>query len=154
MKKRDELEYNKWVDHLNNTRERTNYAIRRMDLLIISICGGGIYIIFETIREMKGYEVDFENEGTLIFSGITFLFGITTNFISQVTGYRANHHEENYTQLMLKKIEKKDYDKEKMHNYNCGVDNYNKWTNVLNIASIALMFIGLALLTIFNYHLV
>jgi len=153
VKKRDELEYNKWVDHLNNTKERTNYSIRRMDLLIISISGAGIYIIFETIREMKGYKIDMENGTLLLISGICFLIAITSNFISQVTGYHANNNEECYTQLELRKIEKKDYDECEKKKYNNKVDMYNKWTDRLNLSSIVLMFLGLVLLAIFNYYL-
>ncbi|KAB5490891.1 hypothetical protein [Flagellimonas hadalis] len=153
VKKRDELEYNKWVDHLNNTKERTNYSIRRMDLLIISISGAGIYIIFETIRELKAYKINVEHENLLLISGICFLVAITSNFISQVTGYHANNNEECYTQLELRKIEKRDFDECEKNRYNGKVNKYNKWTDALNLSSIILMFLGLGLLTAFNYYL-
>lgn len=153
VKKRDELEYNKWVDHLNNTKERTNYSIRRMDLLIISISGAGIYIIFETLREMKGYQIALENENLLLISGISFLIAIASNFISQATGYFANNYEECYILIELRKIEKKDYDECEQKKYNEKVNFYNKATDVTNIASIILMFVGLVFLAWFNYYL-
>ncbi len=153
MKKKKELEYNKWVDHLNNTKERTNYSIRRMDLLIISISGAGIYIIFETLREFKTDGLYFENKTILLLSGIAFLLGITTNFISQITGYHANNNEECYIQEELRRIEGKNYKEEDINKYNCNVNNFNKATDILNTSSILLMFIGLLLLTVFNYYL-
>lgn len=153
VKKKDHLEYNKWVDHLKNTKERTNYSIRRMDLLIISISGAGIYIIFETIRELKTGGVSLESPRLLLWSGIAFLLAITANFISQLTGYYANNHEECYALLKLRKIEGKKYKKTDMGYHNDKVDFYNTATDILNISSIVLMFIGLVLLAVFNYHL-
>jgi len=153
MKKKNEIEYNKWLDHLKNTKERTIYSIRRMDLLIISISGAGLYIIFETIRELKGYEVNFDHENFLFVSGISFLLSISTNFISQLTGYNANNNEEAYAQIELKRIEKKKIDLEEKERINRKVENYNRATDILNMASVFLMFIGLGFLTAFNYFL-
>ena len=81
MKKKNQLDYNAWNEHLNNTKERTNYSIRRMDLLIISICGAGIYIIFETLREFKTGKIPIENSTLLLICGLCFLKAIIFNFI-------------------------------------------------------------------------
>ncbi len=153
MKKKDEIEYNKWLSHLNNTKERTIYSIRRMDLLIISIGGAGLYIIFETIRELKGYEVDFDHENFLFVSGVSFLLSISTNFISQLTGYYANSNEEAYAQIELKRIEKKAIDECEKKKIDRRVDKFNLATDILNITSVFLMFIGLGFLAGFNYFL-
>lgn len=153
MKKKDQLEYNKWVDHLNNTKDRTNYSIRRMDLLIISISGAGIYIIFETIRELKTGGIALDHPRLLLWSGITFLIGITSNFISQLTGYHGNNYEEEYSQIVLRKIEKKDFDECRRKLLNARINKLNLLTDILNITSMILMFVGLTLLAFFNYHL-
>jgi hypothetical protein len=157
VKKKKQIEYNKWVSHLENSKERTNYAIRRMDLLIITISGGGIYVILESLRELKTSEelspILSENKTVLILSGIFFLLCITLNFVSQLTGYQANTNEECYVQQELKKIENKDYDKCAQDNFNKKSRDFDKATDVLNNTSIFLMFLGLVFLAIFNYHL-
>jgi len=145
--------YNAWNEHLNNTRERTNYSLRRMDLLIISICGAGIYIIFETLREFKTGEIGIENDNILIATGIFFLLAITINFISQITGYHANNNEEKFIIMELDKIQERKINEQEQKSLNANVTSYDSWTSILNIASIGLMFLGLIFLAIFNYKL-
>lgn len=147
-----ELEYNSWKDYLNSTRERTFYSIQRMDLLIIAICGAGIYIFFETIREFKpeSGELIMNNAGVLILSGIAFLLGILSNFISQWTGYLANTYEENYCNLRLSELRGDKIKEKKLNKLDEDIKFYNNWTKSLNMLSIIIMFIGVTLLTIFN----
>ena len=154
MNKKKELKYNAWNKHLNNTRERTNYSIKRMDILVISICGGGIYIIFETLREFKTGGIKIEFPVLLILTGVSLLLAIMTNFISQITGYVANDTEEKFIYLELKKIDGKKIDKCEQDAYNKKVTKFNLLTDIFNISSITLMFIGLVLLAIFNYLLI
>ncbi|MCA0154539.1 hypothetical protein [Winogradskyella vincentii] len=154
MKKKDSYRYNKWISHLNNTKDRTNYSVRRMDLLILAISGSGIYIIFETLREFKTGQINIENSSLLIWSGVIFLLCIISNFISQITGYQANTNEEKYIQEELCKMEGENYDECAQKDFDSKVINFNKWTNVLNTISITLMLIGLLLLAIFNYLLI
>ncbi|OBX17734.1 MULTISPECIES: hypothetical protein [Bizionia] len=153
MKKKNQIRYSAWNEHLNNTRERTNYSIRRMDLLIISISGAGIYIIFETLREFKAGRVEFDYSGILLISGLCFLVAIISNFISQKTGYYSNDYEEKFICIELNKIRGKDIDACKQDEYDRKVKKYNRITNSLNIASIILMFFGLILLALFNFNL-
>jgi hypothetical protein len=153
MKKKNEIKYNAWNEHLNNTRERTNYSIRRMDLLIISICGAGIYVIFGTLKEFKVGNVKIEDSTLLLICGLCFLTAIISNFISQKTGFYSNDYEEKFISLELKKIQGKEIDSCEQENYNKKVRDFNKATNILNITSIFLMFVGLVLLAIFNFSL-
>ncbi|TYC14768.1 hypothetical protein ES677_05150 [Bizionia gelidisalsuginis] len=153
MKKKNQIKYNAWNEHLNNTRERTNYSIRRMDLLIISISGGGIYILFETLREFKTGKVDIENTALLLFCGLCFLVAITSNFVSQKTGFYSNDNEEKFINLELKKIQGESIDTCEQKGYDKNVIKYNRITNVLNLISIFLMLVGLILLAIFNFSL-
>jgi hypothetical protein len=153
MKKKNQLKYNAWNEHLINTRERTNYSIRRMDLLIISICGAGIYIIFETLREFKTGKVIIDNSTILLICGLCFLIAIISNFISQKTGFYSNNNEEKFISLELKKIQGKKIDSCEKEEYDRKVIRFNKVTNVLNVTSIFLMLIGLVLLAIFNFSL-
>ena len=153
VKKEDQIKHEKWTAHRANTKERKFYATRRMDLLIISISGAGIYIIFETLREFKTGKVQIDDTGLLIWSGIPFLFAITLNFISQLSGYSANKYEDLYSTLEIKKIEGEDIDMEKQNEYDCKSKIYNKITSILNVTSMLFMFVGMFLLAIFNLYL-
>ena len=153
MKKKDKIKYSNWSDHLNNTRDRTNYAARRMDLLIISICGAGIYIVFETFRAVASKDIEILDSSVLKISGIVFLMAITSNFISQLTGYYANNEEEKYTLLEICKIEGKKIDECQQKTHDESSKKFTKATNILNAVSMGLMFIGLFLLAYFNYSL-
>lgn len=154
MKKKDITEYEKWVSHLNNTKDISNYSIRRIDLLVISISGAGLYIIFETLREFKTGSILIDNKNVLIWSGLTLLFGVMVNFISQITSYFANVNEEKYIYEELKRIEGKKFDECFQSKLDSKVKFYNRLTDFTNITSIVLMFVGLILLSIFNYLLI
>jgi hypothetical protein len=154
MKKKNRNKYNNWLNHLNNTKDRTNYSIRRMDLLVIAISGAGIYIIFETLREFKTGKIEIENSTILIWSGVILLLGIISNFISQVTGYHGNNNEEKYIVEELKKIEGKKHDACLQKEYDNKVNQFNFWTDLLNVVSIVFMLVGVFLLAIFNYLLI
>ena len=49
----DEFDLNWWVRHRERTLEHKWYAIGRLDLLVISISGGGLYIVFEILKFLK-----------------------------------------------------------------------------------------------------
>jgi hypothetical protein len=153
MKKKKESKYNAWNEYLNNTKERTNYAIRRFDLLIISISGGGIYILFETLREFKTNNVEIENPKLLLFSGLLLIIAIVINLFSQYTGYWSNNFEEKYINLELSKIKGEGIDKKQQKKLNRKVKTLNFWTELFNISSLLLMIIGIILLTVFNFSL-
>ena len=153
MKKNNELLYEAWNDHLKNTRERTNYSIRRFDLLIISISGAGIYVVFETLKELKSGTIKAEFPKLLLIAGILFLISIISNFISQRTGYAANNNEESYINLELQKIRGKKIDECLQESINKKVSYYNLWTTRLNYLSMILMLLGLVLSVVFNYSL-
>jgi len=153
VKKKDQLKYNAWNEHLNYTRERTNYSIRRMDLLIISICCAGIFIIFQTLKEFKIGNVKIEDSTLLLICGLCFLVAIISNFISQKTGFYSNNNEEKFISLELSKIQGEKIDDCKQERYDKNVEKFNTATNILNLTSISLMLIGLVLLAVFNFSL-
>ena len=153
MKKKNEILYKEWSEHLNQTKERTNYSVRRFDLLIISISGAGLYIIFETLRELKTGNIESNNSWLLIISGILFLFSIISNFISQKTGEKSNTYEEKYIYMELDSIKGLKIDRLEQERLDTEVQFYNKCTEILNNTSMIFMLVGLVMLGIFNYLL-
>ena len=127
------------------------YSIQRIDLLIVSFCGGGIYICLETVKHFS--------EKNLIISplikicGGFFLLGIILNFLSQHYGFKCNEKDYLMCDAMLAKDkmlnDKRHELDEEIRNYDILSEKYSKNTKALNLASMITMFIALVLLGIF-----
>jgi len=153
MKEKKKIQYEAWSKHLEVTKERTLYSSRRMDLLTITFCGAGIYIIFETLKEINKKTLIVDDILILKLSGLFFLISIILNFISQHTAYKANKLEEEYVTIKLEKIKGEEIDKKELKETDKKVDSFDKATGVLNFCSTIFMLIGLILIAIFNYSL-
>ena len=153
MDKREEYKYDKWKTYLEDTRKKTNYSVQRMELLIISISGGGLYLIFQIVKEIKISRITIENPRYLFIPGILFLVAIGSNFISQITGYKANSLEEELIQNELSIMEGEEIEKEVQNSLEKRIEKFNQITSFLNYLSIAFMFLGLVCLTFFNLSL-
>ncbi len=129
------------------------YSIQRIDLLIVSICGAGIYVCLETIKYLseKGYDLNI----LIRISGGLFLFGIMTNFLSQILGYNSNKQdflmcqteidiEEKITNGEQSEITAED--KEEIDEYDERSEMFSKLTDRFNYLSMGFMFFGLILL--------
>lgn len=153
-KKRKQEIHDEWKEHLLNSKERTIYSLKRIDLLIISISAAGIYIIFETLREFKTGGVAIEYPLIIFTSGLSLMLAIISNFFSQKTGYNANKYEEKYTAIELERIKGEEVDDCIQKEYDKKTKLYNWWTNNLNTFSIVFMIVGLILLSIINYLII
>ena len=67
------------------------YSAQRIDFLIITICGAGIYTVLETIK--FAIEKEIADVNLLKVSGGIFALSIVINFLSQLTGKWSNHHD-------------------------------------------------------------
>lgn len=118
------------------------YSMQRIDLLIISICGAGIYICLETIKYFseKGEDISI----FIRISGGLFLLGIIINFLSQIFGYKANEQDYLMCDAEIeagKNINKKE--QQIIDQYDAKSEKFSKRTVRLNYISIGLMFMGL-----------
>lgn len=126
------------------------YSMQRIDLLIVSICGAGIYVCLETIKYLSDKYLCISY--FVRISGGLFLLGIIANFLSQIFGRNAN--KEDY--LMCKtEIEAgeviSESERKKIDEHDKKSDFFSKITNQLNYISMVLMFLGL--ITIMIYFL-
>lgn len=153
MRRKKQLVYDRWKDHLANTRSRTNYSLKRMDLLIISISGAGLYVIFETLREFKAGKVAVNDTSLLFWAGIFFLISIVVNFLSQISGYIVNTKEETYALRKLEEIEGYQIDYTVLSKLDKKIGRLNILTAILHYSSIISMFLGLIVLVVFNFDL-
>jgi hypothetical protein len=131
-----------------NAWEAWIYSMQRIDTLIITICGAGIYVVLESLKNFT------EHPLTIMWlvksSGLLFLTAIIVNFVSQYTGKKANHYEYCWC---VKKLESGETPTEiqlgSLHKLDCLADIYSKWTDSLNIISMIFMFGGLITIMIF-----
>ncbi len=124
------------------------YSIQRIDLLIISICGAGIYLCLETMK--FSFENNLPITNTLKGAAIIFLFSIVVNFMSQFLGYKAN--EKDYLKFETE-IEAGDNISEhqisEIINYDESAECYSNFTIWFNYLSVVLMFAGLILTIVY-----
>lgn len=138
------------------------YSIQRIDLLVISICGAGIYVCLETVKYLASNSVLLLPTNLIKVSAGCFLLGIISNFVSQHYGYRANF--ESYLMYdcevetddinSLENID--DNHRERLSKLNCESEDFEKksekfsnLTTNLNYLSTGFMFIGLILTFLF-----
>lgn len=146
----DEFDLNWWVRHRERTLEHKWYAIGRMDLLIISISGGGLYIVFEILKFLKTSNLTVDTE-LLKISGIAFTTAIVINFLSQLSGYYANKYEARWARMKISETRNQPFDKNEMLKVDLVVDFFNKVVSIANGISILALVAGVIILTIFNY---
>ncbi len=61
MEGEKKAKYEAWNEHLKHTKQLTHYSTQRLDLLLIAICGSGIYIVFESLKAIKSETLGLEN---------------------------------------------------------------------------------------------
>ena len=145
-KKKVELE--RWIKHREQAYTHSFYSSQRFDLLIISISGAGIYIVFETMRFIKENCFDY-SLFCLIGAGIVFTLAIMLNFGSQLTAQKANSDEVEWTDLTIDDIMGENSDQSKIDNLDLSSTKYDKATSWLNYFSAGFMASGVILLLIF-----
>ncbi|RVT72755.1 hypothetical protein EOD40_15190 [Flavobacterium sufflavum] len=129
------------------------YSIQRIDLLIVSFCGAGIYVCLETIKFLN--EKKMPCDYLIKIAGGIFLLGIILNFLSQHFGFKSNQQDYLMCESLidannknLKKCKRKLL-KEEANQYDICSEKYSKLTNILNYFSMGAMFLGLILLLIY-----
>ncbi len=135
-------------EHSKSAREIVAYSIQRIDLLIISVSGAGIYACLEILKFL--YEHN-KQCGALSFkiTGLFFTTSIIVNFISQWTAYYASLHNGNATKKVISDIVNKSDSTVEINKLDCYVKIYGLLTKITNITSTLLMLIGLVLIGIF-----
>jgi hypothetical protein len=137
------------MEEVRERREFTHrgmvYSAQRLDILIVSICGAGIYIYFELLKYLLKEELC----GHWVVSafGIFFTFGLCFNFLAQWLAARTHYYDYLYCQ---QRIECKDKpNKEEQDNINISDNKSNKYDKLRHYTdgiSMGLMFLGLGCL--------
>lgn len=126
------------------------YSIQRIDLLIVSISGAGIYVCLETLKYLSDKNLHLSD--IIKVSGGLLLMAVIINFISQFLGHMANYKDYLYCEEIIEageKINKKEQSAIDKLDYEA--DCYSKWTVRTNYISSLCMFIGL--ISLISYFL-
>lgn len=130
-------------EHLNKERYRLSYngwfyAIQRMDLLIVTISGAGIYVGLEVLKFSTDYNLPLL--WLVKSSGITMVTSIISNLASQWTGKETNKYDMlmRESELLADKPISEE-DKSEIEQYDDLSNKYSFYTRRLNILSLILM---------------
>ena len=127
------------------------YSIQRIDLLIVSICSAGIYISLETLKflSVNNQEVSY----FLKVAGLLFVFGVISNFVSQLFGLKSNEKDFLMCQVKIDCEGSKESanDIKEYDDYEKSSKNFSKWTLRLNYTSLAFLSFGLFTLLLYFF---
>lgn len=144
-----------YVEALQKSRDKDFqslfYSIQRLDILIISISGAGVYVVLETLKYRFEHFL-FTGSYILKFSGALFVLAALINCFGQYTSYKAHQYSMRYYDIC---IETWKNEREKDENFIPNINNslkqkarYNALTKWGNLLSLLIMFAGLFLLIV------
>jgi hypothetical protein len=129
------------------------YSSHRLDLLIVSFCGAGIYVCLEIIK----YSAVNKLPCSILIKicGSAFLLAVALNFLSQQYGLKANQNDYLMSDAMLDAEDiklndiKKNLLKLEIKKFDDLSEKYSKRTNRFNTYSMIVLFIGLAIMLLY-----
>lgn len=93
MGKRKQKEREKLLETKKLNMENMTYSMQRLDLLIISISGAGVYATLEMSKFIIEKKFCFATISKFHIPAILFLLAIIANLLSQYTGYLSNLYD-------------------------------------------------------------
>lgn len=148
----DQKKIDRWEKHYSGALERKFYSIQRIDLLIITISGACIYIVFQILQFLQSPDADCINQSTILLkvSAIFSVLAIVVNFLSQISGYHANKNEALYANRFIKQLIADKMDEKALEKFDNKSSHYSKLTNMANTVSAIFMAIGILFLVVYN----
>lgn len=151
--KKIEFQANRWSSNKERSFKNAWYAIGRIDLLIVSISGAGIYSCFEMIKffetKIPKHDVDYS---LLKYSSSLFVASIIINFISQFLSEKTNNVNAYYSnKKLLEIIEDSETNCEEYGKLDCKMGIYDTVIEWSNYISATTMLVGISILTKFLF---
>jgi len=103
MKKNTKNYKNRIQNHNQSSNENRLYALKRIDVILMILASGGIYIVFEILK-LTSINPSKEGNFYLVISSSIFLTSIATNLIALWSGYFANKYEVEWCELEIEKL--------------------------------------------------
>ncbi len=124
------------------------YGLQRLDVLIITISGAGIYLCLETLKYLT--DKCLEVHWVVKLSGGLFLLAMIINILSQLTGSKSNEFDYLMCEEEIKNREKPSEKSKKLIKvYDEKSERLNNITTYLNYASVVGLFLGLICIMIY-----
>jgi len=142
--KKDEREKSYLRDLRQNrdySLKSADYSMNRIDLLIISISGAGIYACLEILKYLRENNICGATHFKIV--GLLFGFAIFINFISQWAAYYANKNNLSATKKVIYDRENDTDSKSEIAKFDCYVKILGSITKITNILSTLSMLIAL-----------
>lgn len=155
LEKVDPIIKRKTLVSLRNSAEANAfYAMQRIDLLIISVSGAGIYACWDVLKYVKSEKLCACLENLKV-SGVLFLLAIIINFVGQWASYKANTKDEYINRLKIDELDEgvKDGHKSTIDDTKYWKEFYSDVVKVTNVISLLTLFTGLLILSFFVANL-
>ena len=136
-------------DRQKFAQSNISYSTQRMDLLIISVSGAGVYLSMMTLQYILDKNYPASPIYLKVIAGI-FLIAIIANFISQWASGKANTHDYLMCEYLRANNGQPSADEQaKADDHDTLAESFSKKVKFWNASSMYLMFIGLAALAVF-----
>lgn len=131
--------------HKENARSVVLYAMQRIDLLLISISGAGIYVCLEALKFSMEKSI-VNNLWLFKLSGSIFVLAIIANIYSQWLSYKSNFYDMSLTSELICEKEHNIERTSEIDELSFRKEKANNLLSKANSASILLMIGGLVIL--------
>ena len=126
---------------LKETWTGLSYSVKRMDILLISISGAGIYSCFEIIKYVHENNISASYPFKII--GLLFTTSIILNFMGQWSSKKAHYYQYHMFLNELHGIEEVFDNQKKIKELKQSSENFNDLSTFFDGFSIIIMIIGL-----------
>ena len=147
---KNEFRLQRLLKHHERTLSTKSYSVQRFDILIVTVSGAGLYVVFEILKYLKTNTIEWDTIWLKI-AGLSFTASVILNFVSQWSCFNATKNEERWVNREIQKESGAKVDESETKKLDKRVRSFNKLTSILNICSGILLFIGIGILAIFNF---
>jgi hypothetical protein len=134
--------------HSDGTEKLLSYSIQRIDLLVISVSGAGIFACLEIMKYIRHEALE---RGMVLFkiTGVLFVLAIVFNFLGKWAAYQSCEHMKRSVDLDIRQI---DYDVDTSVESKRHDRLYVRYRNAMaftNVISTGSLLMGLILMIVF-----
>jgi hypothetical protein len=158
MDERTEKYIERLEKHKEQSESRAEYAMKRLDIMLIAMAGSGIYMGLKFLENES-----ISGKGWTIVAIVVFAGCIISNIISQWFSFYSNSLDSDWTESQIEKekekaefLEDKEnadtefvYSEAEEHKKTkADLESYSKYTNGTNMTATGLLLLGMAMLLI------
>lgn len=141
-----------YIEIQKQNTENMTYSMQRLDLLIISLSGAGVYSTMELSKFLAEQHFCHIAISNFQFPALAYISAIIANLLSQYTGYKSNDFDFQHCNEKIKANKRKQGSTDWLKILKLDKKSYifDKITHILNFLSLLLLIAGM-ILTVFFY---